>query len=55
MEEEKVADGVWLLRGDLRGAMNVYFLEDEGGVVQFDAGTKRMTKAAKTTGSGWAG
>jgi hydroxyacylglutathione hydrolase len=40
---EKVAEGVWLLRGDLRKAMNVYFLEEEGGVVQFDAGTKSMT------------
>ena len=29
---EKVADGVWLLRGDFRKAMNVYFLEDEDGV-----------------------
>src|SRR4029077_16596579 len=41
---EKVADGVWLLRGDFRGAMNIYFLEDDGGVVQFDAGTKGMRK-----------
>src|SRR4051812_33050177 len=39
---ERVADGVWLLRGDFRGAMNVYFLEDDGGVVAFDAGTKSM-------------
>lgn len=44
---EKVADGVWLLRGDLRKAMNVYFIEEEGGVVQFDAGTKAMTRSAK--------
>lgn len=44
---EKVADGVWLLRGDLRKSMNVYFLEEEGGVVQFDAGSKAMTKAAR--------
>src|SRR5262245_13594752 len=44
---EKVADGVWLLRGDLRRAMNVYFLEDEGGVIQFDAGTKSMTRKAR--------
>ncbi|HSS04940.1 MAG TPA: MBL fold metallo-hydrolase [Solirubrobacterales bacterium] len=45
---EKVADGVWLLRGDLRGSMNVYFLEEEdGGVVQFDAGTKAMVKKAR--------
>lgn len=47
---KKVADGVWWLRGDLRGAMNVYFLEDDGGVVQFDAGTKPMRKAAKAAG-----
>jgi len=45
MALEKVADGVWLLRGDLRKSMNVYFLEDEGGVIQFDAGTKSMVKA----------
>jgi glyoxylase-like metal-dependent hydrolase (beta-lactamase superfamily II) len=44
---EKVADGVWLLRGDFRGAMNIYFLEDGDGVVQFDAGTKGMRKKAK--------
>jgi glyoxylase-like metal-dependent hydrolase (beta-lactamase superfamily II) len=41
---EKIADGVWLLRGGFGKAMNVYFLEDEGGVVQFDAGTKSMVK-----------
>ena len=29
----RVADGVWLLRGDFRGAMNIYFLEDGDGVV----------------------
>jgi glyoxylase-like metal-dependent hydrolase (beta-lactamase superfamily II) len=44
---EKVADGVWLLRGDARKSMNIYFLEDGDGVVQFDAGTKAMTKAAR--------
>jgi glyoxylase-like metal-dependent hydrolase (beta-lactamase superfamily II) len=27
--------------------MNVYFLEDEGGVVQFDAGARSMTKQAR--------
>jgi glyoxylase-like metal-dependent hydrolase (beta-lactamase superfamily II) len=45
---EKVADGVWLLRGDLRKVMNIYFLEDEGGMVQFDAGSKAMTRKAKS-------
>jgi glyoxylase-like metal-dependent hydrolase (beta-lactamase superfamily II) len=44
---EKVADGVWLLRGDTRKAMNIYFLEDGDGVVQFDAGTKAMAKQNK--------
>jgi glyoxylase-like metal-dependent hydrolase (beta-lactamase superfamily II) len=44
---EKVADGVWLLRGDTRKAMNIYFLEDGDGVVQFDAGTKAMVKQAR--------
>ncbi len=47
MALEKVADGVWLLRGDFRGAMNIYFLEDGDGVVQFDAGTKTMAKKAR--------
>jgi hypothetical protein len=55
MAEEKVAERVWLLRGDLRAAMNIYFLKDEGGVVMFDAGTKGMTRAAKAPGSVSAG
>src|SRR5215218_1989476 len=44
---ERVADGVWLLRGDVGKSMNIYFLEDGDGVVQFDAGTKSMVGAAK--------
>jgi len=45
---ERVADGVWLLRGDFRQAMNIYFLEEEGGgVVMFDAGTKGMRRKAR--------
>jgi hydroxyacylglutathione hydrolase len=50
MALERVADGVWLLRGDFRGAMNVYFIEDGDGVVQFDAGTKSMRKRAAEVG-----
>jgi glyoxylase-like metal-dependent hydrolase (beta-lactamase superfamily II) len=46
---ENVADGVWLLRGDTRKSMNIYFLEDGDGVVQFDAGTKAMVKQARAT------
>src|SRR6185312_12478673 len=49
MALEGVADGVWLLRGDFRGAMNIYFIESDGGVVQFDAGTKSMRKKAAAT------
>ncbi len=48
---EKVADGVWLLRGDLGGSMSIYFLEDGDGVIQFDAGSKAMTKAARAAGA----
>jgi glyoxylase-like metal-dependent hydrolase (beta-lactamase superfamily II) len=44
---EKVAEGVWLLRGDARKAMNIYFIEDGDGVVQFDAGTEAMAKATR--------
>lgn len=47
---ERVADGVWLLQGYLRKSMNVYFLEDDDGVVQFDAGSKAMTKKARAAG-----
>jgi hydroxyacylglutathione hydrolase len=44
---EQVANGVWLLRGDARKSMNIYFLEDGDGVVQFDAGTKAMVKKTR--------
>jgi hydroxyacylglutathione hydrolase len=44
---EKVAEGVWLLRGDLGDSMNIYFIEDGDGVVMFDAGTKTMSKKAR--------
>jgi len=44
---ERVAEGVWLLRGDLRRSMNVYFIEDGDGVVQFDAGTKAMRRKVR--------
>ncbi len=47
---EETADGVWLLRGDIKGAMNIYFLRDGDGVVQFDAGTSSMTRAAQVVG-----
>ncbi len=51
MALERVAAGVWLLRGDFRGAMNIYFIEEEGGVVAFDAGTKSMRRKATAAAS----
>jgi hydroxyacylglutathione hydrolase len=46
---ERVADGVWLLRGGVPRTMNVYLLEDEGGgVTLFDAGIRTMTHAIAT-------
>ncbi len=48
-ELERVADGVWLLRGGVPRTMNVYLLEDEGGgVTLFDAGIRQMTHAIAT-------
>lgn len=45
-ELERVADGVWLLRGGVPRRMNVYLLEDAGGgVTLFDAGIAAMTGA----------
>jgi hydroxyacylglutathione hydrolase len=43
-ELTRVADGVWRLAGDFRNAMNVFLIEDDGGVTMFDAGTKGMVK-----------
>jgi glyoxylase-like metal-dependent hydrolase (beta-lactamase superfamily II) len=41
---EPVAPGVWVMRGGLpRRLMNVYLLEDDGGVTLFDAGVEDMT------------
>src|SRR3954452_15033938 len=44
---ERVADGVWLLRGGLLRTMNVYLVEepDGSGVTVFDAGEKGMAGA----------
>ena len=42
---EPVADGVWLLAGDIKKAMNIYFIEGpDGEIVQFDSATSSMTK-----------
>jgi glyoxylase-like metal-dependent hydrolase (beta-lactamase superfamily II)/predicted ester cyclase len=47
-EPERVADGVWIVRGGfpLR-TMNVYLIEDEDGVTVFDAGVEDMVGAIR--------
>lgn len=44
---ERIAEGVWVVRGGLpRKLMNVYLLEEpDGGVTMFDAGVASMTPA----------
>jgi hydroxyacylglutathione hydrolase len=45
-EPERIADGVWLIRGGFpMRTMNVYLLEDDGGVTLFDAGIVSMAGA----------
>jgi hydroxyacylglutathione hydrolase len=47
-QPEKVAQGVWLVRGGFPAkTMNVYLIEDEGGVTVFDAGIAAMTPAVR--------
>jgi glyoxylase-like metal-dependent hydrolase (beta-lactamase superfamily II) len=42
---ERIAEGVHLIRGGMPRVMNVYLIEDEGGVTVFDAGVRGMHKA----------
>src|SRR5437588_12303239 len=49
-EPERVAEGVWVLRGGFPlKTMNVYLIEDDGGVTVFDAGIHDMTRAILIT------
>lgn len=49
---ERVADGVWVLRGGVpTKVMNVYLLEDADGVVVFDGGIRTMTNAVAAAGA----
>jgi steroid delta-isomerase-like uncharacterized protein len=44
-DAERIAEGVWVVRGGVPKVMNVYLIEDEGGVTVFDAGISDMTAA----------
>lgn len=47
-EPERVAEGVWILRGGFpMKTMNVYLIEDEGGVTVFDGGISDMGDAVR--------
>lgn len=49
---ERIADGVWVVRGGMpRKVMNVYLIEHDGGVVIFDAGIESMTDALAAAGA----
>lgn len=53
---EEVADQVWLMRGDLKHGMNIYFVEGpDGEIIQFDAGTKAMARANRRIAAGFGG
>jgi glyoxylase-like metal-dependent hydrolase (beta-lactamase superfamily II)/predicted ester cyclase len=41
-DAERIAEGVWLVRGGIPKIMNVYLIEDDGGVTVFDAGVSDM-------------
>jgi glyoxylase-like metal-dependent hydrolase (beta-lactamase superfamily II) len=43
----QIADGVWQHAGDLRHAMNVYFLAEEDGITIFDGGTSSMSAGVR--------
>jgi glyoxylase-like metal-dependent hydrolase (beta-lactamase superfamily II)/predicted ester cyclase len=49
---ERVADGVWIVRGGFPSkTMNVYLIEDGDGVTMFDAGISDMTAAVRAAGA----
>jgi hydroxyacylglutathione hydrolase len=52
---EPVAEGVWLIRGGLPRTMNVYLLEEDGGVTVFDAGIKGMARGVTEAAAGFGG
>ncbi len=48
VQAEPIADGVWVVRGGFPlKAMNVYLIEDRGGVTVFDAGIESMGTALR--------
>ncbi|MCL2419750.1 MAG: MBL fold metallo-hydrolase [Conexibacteraceae bacterium] len=54
-EPEAIAAGVWLLRGGVPRRMNVYLIEDEGGLTVFDSGSAQMRGAIRAAGARFGG
>lgn len=50
VKPEAIAAGVWVLRGGVPRLMNVYLIEDQGGVTLFDGGIAAMTPAVRAAG-----
>jgi steroid delta-isomerase-like uncharacterized protein len=51
-EPERIADGVWVVRGGFpMRTMNVYLIEDDGGVTMFDAGISDMVDPIRAAGA----
>lgn len=52
---ERIAEGVHLVRGGVPRLMNVYLIEDEGGMTVFDAGVRGMDKALRKAAAPFGG
>ena len=50
-DPERIAEGVWLVRGGIPKTMNVYLIEDEGGVTVFDCGVSDMAAPLAAAGA----
>jgi steroid delta-isomerase-like uncharacterized protein len=51
-EPERIADGVWIVRGGFpTKVMNVYLIEDDGGLTMFDSGISDMGDAVRIAGA----
>ena len=50
-DPERIAEGVWLVRGGVPRTMNAYLIEDDGGVTLFDAGVSEMAAPLAAAGA----
>jgi len=50
-EPERIAEGVWLVRGGIPKTMNVFLIEHEGGVTLYDCGVSDMVAPLAAAGA----